>query len=140
MSWWIGVEIDTGGDEPTDLADRSVTYNVARMFIEALAILDPGVHTPSCRCGKSYRVKRDGDWVDEVQQDHEYGLPALHGAPCVEAAGALRAAIGRMDADPAKYKALNPANGWGSADSAREDLVWLLEQCQRHPKATIYIH
>ncbi len=129
MSWWIGVE---GVGTPEDEISRNVTYNVGGMFRLALAIPLRGIHRRSdhysCRC------ERSGDG------SHEIGLQALDGAPCVEAAGVIAAALRRMADDPAPYRAMNPANGWGSFDSAVEDLLWLLEQCSRHPEATVYVH
>jgi len=130
MSWWVGVEIDSGGEEPAELSDRNITYNVGGMFRAALGIPEPGIHIEDYRC--RCRYAEDGG--------HETGLKALHGAPCTEAAGAISAALARMDADPATYQAMNPPNGWGSYDSARKDLRWLLGQCRAHPKGSIYVH
>ncbi len=102
MSWWIGVE---GVGTPEDEISRNVTYNVGGMFRLALAIPLRGIHRRSdhysCRC------ERSGDG------SHEIGLQALDGAPCVEAAGVIAAALRRMADDPAPYRAMNPANGWG---------------------------
>ena len=36
MSWWFGVNIDTGGSERHCIADRNMTYNLAPMLSEAL--------------------------------------------------------------------------------------------------------
>jgi hypothetical protein len=130
MSWWIGTEIDAGGTEAAQLSDRNVTYNVAPMFQLALAIPKPGIHGGGyCRCRYP-----DGDG------SHETGLRALHQAPCSEAAGVISAALGRMRADPQAYRAMNPANGWGSYESAMADLEWLLERCAEHPGARVYVH
>lgn len=43
----------------------------------------------------------------------DVGLRDFDGAPAVEAAGPLRAAVERMRAAPEVYEAMNPANGWG---------------------------
>lgn len=129
MSWWIGVEIDTGGREPTTLADRNVTYNVGGMFRQALRIAPPGVHIED-RCCCRY----------DEQGHHETGLAALHGTPCVEAAGVVEAALDRMREDPETYRAMNPANGWGSYDTAMATLEWLRDQCRAYPKGAVYVH
>lgn len=131
MSWWIGVEIDTGSGEPVVLTERNVTYNVAPMFHEALAIPSPGVHDGDRYCRCRYQ-NSDGE--------HERGLRALNSAPCTEAAGVISAALERMRAEPAKYQAMNPSNGWGSYESAKDDLLWLLTACQVHPRASVYVH
>ena len=126
MGWWIGVEIDTG-NETVNISDRSVTYNLAPMFTVALNIPAPGVHNDySCRCK-----------YDDV---HERGLRALHGAPCSEAGGTITAAVNRMINDPESYRSLNPSNGWGTYENAVDTLRWLADQCDRHPKAHVYVH
>ena len=51
----------------------------------------------------------------------------------------LQAAIKSMKAKPAKFKKLNPANGWGSYEGAVSSLEWLLEVCKEHPLATVEI-
>lgn len=51
----------------------------------------------------------------------------------------LRTAIASMEDNPAKFKKLNPPNGWGSYSGALDSLRWLLEQCLQHPKATVQI-
>ena len=51
----------------------------------------------------------------------------------------LEAATLAMHSDPAKFRALNPPNGWGSYEGALESLCWLLEMCKEHPKAKVEI-
>jgi hypothetical protein len=49
MSWWVGVEVDTGGPEPAQLSDRSVTYNYSPLFHEVLGEDGlRGLHGVSC--------------------------------------------------------------------------------------------
>lgn len=36
MSYWVGVEIDTGGREAVEITDRNVTYNNSLIFEKAL--------------------------------------------------------------------------------------------------------
>jgi len=40
---------------------------------------------------------------------------------------------------PEIYKALNPANGWGTYEGALEFLRKWIEECERHPKAKIHV-
>ena len=51
----------------------------------------------------------------------------------------LQAAIRQMRRTPARFKKLNPSNGWGDYEGALNTLDWLLEECLQHPKATVYI-
>lgn len=57
-----------------------------------------------------------------------------HSVICV-----LEKATASMKRAPAKYKKLNPPNGWGSYEGALESLCWLLEMCKEHPLATVQI-
>lgn len=52
---------------------------------------------------------------------------------------ALQRAVADMEADPARYQAMNPANGWGDYDGALDYLRRLRDACAEHPKATIRI-
>lgn len=63
----------------------------------------------------------------------------LHGHTAGEAAPRLRAAVTRMLADPAKFEAMNPPNGWGDADGACRFLANAAAMCARHPKTVICI-
>lgn len=52
---------------------------------------------------------------------------------------ALESAVAAMTADPIKYEAMNPANGWGDYQGARDYLARLRDACSEHPKATVHI-
>ena len=60
-------------------------------------------------------------------------------APCSEAAGPLAEAVKRMEADPDRYREMNPKNGWGDYEGALDFLRRLAEACAQHPKCTIWI-
>lgn len=66
-------------------------------------------------------------------------LRDYHGAPCSEAAGPLADAVKRMEADPDKYRGMNPPNGWGDYEGALRYLRTLAEACAEHSKCTIYV-
>lgn len=131
MGWWIGVELSRNGVENYQLSDRSVTYNVGPMFRRALAISEPGIHIEdeyyTCRC--KYHPG-----------EHETGLQALRKAPCTEVAGILSKARNRMLDNPDDYLIMNPTNGWGSYETALDDLSWLLNECMNNPDGVVYIH
>lgn len=44
-------------------------------------------------------------------------LSELHGTPGPEGARLLAEIIAALEADPEKYRAMNPPNGWGSYDT-----------------------
>lgn len=63
----------------------------------------------------------------------------LDGMNCAEATPHLERAIAYFD-DPANaesLKAMEPENGWGSVEGAREYLANILGWCRDHPKAQI---
>lgn len=51
----------------------------------------------------------------------------------------LRMAIGDMKGDPARFRALNPPNGWGSYESALEILETLLRWAEETPDGVLSI-
>jgi len=63
----------------------------------------------------------------------------FHGKPASECAVILRAAIDTMRADPARFRAMDPPNGWGSYETLLPALEGLLSQMVNHPKATVSV-
>lgn len=57
--------------------------------------------------------------------------------PAAECIPSLRAAIADMEANPAKYEALNPENGWGSVATLVPALRGLLGQFEGAPAAIV---
>lgn len=68
------------------------------------------------------------------------GLNELNGLLASDLIERLEKGVSDMWANPAKYKALNPANGWGDYEGALEYLEKLLLGCRMHPKATLRVH
>jgi hypothetical protein len=67
------------------------------------------------------------------------GLDEFDGAPAVEAAGILRQGVRDMEDRPDFYKAMNPPNGWGSYEGARQFLRDLGDACADHPDLWIRV-
>jgi hypothetical protein len=66
-------------------------------------------------------------------------LAKFDGTRASECAPILRAAIENMVADPARYRALDPPNGWGSYDTLLPRLRYLLRWLERNPTATVQV-
>jgi hypothetical protein len=66
-------------------------------------------------------------------------LAEFHGKVAGECAPTLRQAIEKMEADPAKYKAMDSPNGWGTYEDLMPRLRVLRDWFERHPKATVKI-
>lgn len=63
----------------------------------------------------------------------------LDGMLAADAVALLTKATQAMKKSPAKFKRLNPKNGWGTYEGALASLCWLLEMCLEHPKATVSV-
>jgi hypothetical protein len=66
-------------------------------------------------------------------------LAEFHGKPAGECARTLVAGISNLLADPAKYRAMNPPNRWGSYDSLVPALVDLFFLMLAHSAATVRV-
>jgi hypothetical protein len=49
----------------------------------------------------------------------------------------LEAGLAALLADPPKFQALNPENGWGSYSGLVEFVRWAISQCLKYPNATL---
>ncbi len=49
----------------------------------------------------------------------------------------LREGLAKLEADPEKYKALNPTNGWGSYDGLLKFVRKYLAACEESPDAEV---
>jgi len=64
--------------------------------------------------------------------------PAEHGiANAGQLVEPLKGGIERLEADPERFKALNPPNGWGSYDGLVRWLKEYLAACEANPDATV---
>lgn len=51
----------------------------------------------------------------------------------------LEIGLAYMKAQPERFKALNPSNGWGSYENAIGVLEAIISACRQHPKSKIEI-
>lgn len=49
----------------------------------------------------------------------------------------LERVITNLEADPKKYRAMNPENGWGDYDSMLDELRKVKDYCRIYPSATV---
>jgi len=83
----------------------------------------------------NYTSNVSGMWTEAL--GHRLGdLKDKTAGDCIDA---LKQAVDAMEADPAKYRAMNPANGWGDYEGALDYLRRLWVACASYPKATIWI-
>ncbi len=109
MSYDVWVEQGSGGPAPVRIGDWTYTCNVAPML---RAVID---------------------------HDGTTGLAALDGMPGEQVASHLRLAVRRLGAEPERFNAMNPANGWGSRETLVDALGSLVDLCAAHPLATFRV-
>lgn len=66
-------------------------------------------------------------------------LAEFHGRPAGEVLPLLRVAVAAMEDDPEPYRAMNPANGWGSYETCLGFLRDLVADFAAHPRATVVV-
>ena len=94
----------------------------------------------ACGCGSiNYNITYNVSPMFYLALDSEDGLRGLNELKCSEAIPKLQRAIEYFDNHWADMMSLNPKNGWGSADGARELLSDLLRDCFRYPDSTIIV-
>jgi hypothetical protein len=69
----------------------------------------------------------------------EGGIRGLNGKTGEVAGLLLERAIERMRAEPERYRAMNPVNGWGNYDGAVDLLVTLASWCHECPAAVFIV-
>lgn len=62
-----------------------------------------------------------------------------NGKPGFEVFAICCGILAAFDADPAKYRALNPANGWGNFDGARSFIQTIADACVQAPFAIVRV-
>ena len=51
----------------------------------------------------------------------------------------LESGLNELKSNPAKYRAMNPINGWGSYENLEETAIKYLEACRDYPDAEIAV-
>jgi len=131
------------GREPVTISDdhdevywANVTHNLGKMASEAgiyYALwrpheLDPELHA---------QIK-----AQEALRNYEGAYALEHAAPPVFAhqlIEPLRAGLALLKAEPARFEALNPENGWGSYESFVPWVEKYLRACEENPDATVRV-
>jgi hypothetical protein len=94
---------------PTEVFETNITHNLSAMAAEA------GIY-------------------QHLWRPEEIGI-----ATAGQLIDPLRSAIALMEAEPERFKAHNPSNGWGSYEFFIPWLKELLVACEQNPDATIKV-
>lgn len=62
-----------------------------------------------------------------------------HAAKAAELIPDLERAVTTMKAEPERFRAMNPENGWGSYESALSFISAILAACREYPEALVYV-
>lgn len=100
------------GAPKRDVCDWNYTYNCTEMVCDAAA-----------------RALGPGPWAQRM-------LGGIEGR-AGDYAPTLRATLAALEADPARYRAMDPVNGWGSYDGLVTQLRELLAALDRWPDARV---
>lgn len=109
MSYDIWLEADLGGESPVNIGTLDWNY--------------------TSNCSPMWR---------EAMPETD-GLSGMVGMEAGEALKTLREGIKRMEAEPAKYREMDPPNGWGSFDSQLRALKELEAAFAAAPLAKVVI-
>jgi hypothetical protein len=97
--------------------------------------IDTGGSEPVTVFSSNYTSNVSGMWAEALG----FPLADLHGRTASDAIPDLRRAASHMANNPETYKAMNPPNGWGNYEGARDYLAEILGACLDNPKTTIAV-
>lgn len=97
--------------------------------------IDTGGKEPVTVFSSNYTSNVSGMWAEALG----YPLSELDRRRAEDAIPELRRAAWQMANNPEKYQAMNPPNGCGNYEGARDYLVEILNACLNHPKTTISV-
>ena len=111
---------------------------------DARLVIDAGAETPTPLEVDYYNSDGFGwsmTWNVSPMYREAFGhsITALDSLPAPEAAAKMEAALAKMEAEPERYRAMNPPNGWGDYEGAMRVLRQMASVCREYPKATFSI-
>lgn len=111
---WLGMDVDTGGEEPyfLELFDANITHNLGEMADKA------GIYTALWSPEKLLDWKANptaGMLIDPLEEGLE-----------------------KLKSNPDYFKKFDSPNGWGVYDNFVPFVEKVLDACKKHPKATVF--
>ena len=70
----------------------------------------------------------------------DISLSDLDGERCTDCEPIFDDAVRRMQAEPAKYRSMEPSNGWGTYDDALQFMQDMLGACRAYPDGHVVVH
>lgn len=105
----MSLDVTLSVNQPAEVYSRNITHNLNKMA-EAAGI------------------------YQHLWRPAELGITTA--GPLIEP---LRAGLALLMAEPERFKAFNPSNGWGSYDGLVEFVAEYLAACEANPTAVVHI-
>lgn len=80
------------------------------------------------------RMAREADIYEYLWRPDEIGVKHAN-----QLISPLRNGLARLKADPPRYKALNPQNGWGTYEGLLQFIEQYLQACEQQPAAEVSV-
>ncbi len=112
-----------------DKKEKDMSYDISLMIntgLEEVEVVEVGNYT--------YNVSPM--YYDSMGM----GLNSFNDMKCTDAIPILKKGIESLQSNPAKYKEMNPNNGWGNYEGALEYIRNLHDKCVRNPLCKIDVH
>ena len=109
-----------------------MSYDIS-LYVEVAGLKEPRLEVAKVgnytyNCGPMFRDAGGGK-----------GLSEFNGASCASAAGPLRNIYETLRANPEKYRAMNPENGWGDYDTFLQYIGEFVVAVEENPAAYIEV-
>lgn len=123
---------------PTEVFSANVTHNLSKMAAAAgiyEALWRPAEMDPD----RAARIKEQADAGNYHGAGGAYEIEGEVTIYARDLIGPLTAGLERLRADPAKFEALNPDNGWGSYANFVPWVERYLMACREYPDAEVVV-
>lgn len=126
--------------ETDNLYSANITHNLGKMAGEAgiyYTLWHPGELLDSATAERIRAAKSAGNYHDSGGvYELERTLPIAHARDLI---APLTAGLALLESDPDRFKAFNPANGWGDYDGLVRFVRDYLAACKEDPDTTVEV-
>lgn len=117
------------------LYEFNITHNLNHMADVAgiyYAMWRPALHVDPGMSAEILALERANKYSEAHAIERK-----LRPAKASELVARLRAGLAELTSDPARFRALNPSNGWGTYEGLVEVVRGYLAACEANPDATV---
>jgi hypothetical protein len=134
----MSLDVTLRAVRPTEVFDANITHNLNKMAAEAgiyEALWRPAELDPE----RAARIRAAQDRKDYHGPEGAYAIESeatIHARDLIQP---LRAGLALLKAEPDRFKAFNPENGWGSYDDFVPWVERYLTACEEYPDAEVSV-